>query len=499
MFADPIWFWNDISLEVQRRDFEPFTNAQGEFGIAPEQAGPTRSSRALAMIHIAMYNALALADSSSNLTPYPMPAVPLKAGSSAPAAVCGAAAAMAITLFPRQEAFISGAASNYLSMLLGNGLPQQSVTDGFAFGQAVAAAHALTRATDKPIVEVNDNHLYVLAPGHHQPDPFAPGAPRLGATWGQLAPFCSTSPYKHEDYLDAWPDWRSTNPTESAAYFADFNQVKAKGPQEDSTRTAEETLIGLFWAYDGAWKVGTPPRLYNQCVRAALDSLPGGGHTTLSTAQLARVFALVNAGMADAGIIAWQAKYAYDLWRPVVGVRQQDTGFGPSNGSGSAVVNADPFWRPVGAPQTNQPGKFSITPNFPAYPSGHASFGTTCFELLRKFLAEAGKTTVIDGKDDIEFVATSDELNGKSIDPEGSTRTLHARELTLSKAIEENTLSRVYLGVHWKFDGTGPGTNHGWGGEAIGTKLAQQIFSSQFKVKQKSASKAPEQPAKVEA
>ncbi len=75
-----------------------------------------------------------------------------------------------------------------------------------------------------------------------------------------------------------------------------------------------------------------------------------------STGDLARLFALVNAGMADAGIVAWRAKYYYNLWRPAIGVREDDAATGPTGlGSGSGA-KGDPFWWPHGAPLSNQPG-----------------------------------------------------------------------------------------------------------------------------------------------
>jgi membrane-associated phospholipid phosphatase len=491
MLQDPIWFWNDVALEVERLDFVPFTNSMGEFGIAPQQAGPTRASRALAMVHIAMYDALALADAASKLTPYGATLSP-PPGASAQAAVAGAAGRMLADLFPRQGGFVGQKTTEYSSILIGAGQSTTVVADGFYFGEKVALALEMARAADKPLVDAQDDHLYLFMPGQHQPDPYASGQGRLGVHWGDLKPFCSGAPkYNHNDFLDVWPDFNSSDPAIKQHYFDDFFEVKLKGAAVPTylfdnasnsispARTVDETVIGIFWAYDGAWNIGTPPRLYNQCVRAIVEALQAGG-STLTAPQLARLFALVHAGMADAGIIAWQAKYFYNLWRPVIGVRQQSKGYGQNHDSRTALPplkNSDPFWKPLGAPFTNQPGKFYLTPNFPSYPSGHASFGTTCFELVRLFLKEAKLNEAV------EFVVVSDELNGVNHDPDGSVRTYHKRKLTLADAITENILSRVFLGVHWRFDGIGKGPNHGLGGEAIGRILAPQLIANCFKLK----------------
>ena len=90
----------------------------------------------------------------------------------------------------------------------------------------------------------------------------------------------------------------------------------------------------------------------------------------------ARLFALVNVAQADAGILAWDQKYIHDLWRPVVGLREHDASFGPAaqEANDDIVSDADPFWLPLGAPRTNTDKK-SFTPPFPAYPSGHPTFG----------------------------------------------------------------------------------------------------------------------------
>jgi vanadium chloroperoxidase len=81
----------------------------------------------------------------------------------------------------------------------------------------------------------------------------------------------------------------------------------------------DETCIGIYWGYDGARELGTPPRLYNQIVRKLANRDPTPRHRTLGC------FALVNVAMADAGILAWDQKYIHDLWRPVVGIREHDT------------------------------------------------------------------------------------------------------------------------------------------------------------------------------
>src|SRR3546814_1057192 len=83
---------------------------------------------------------------------------------------------------------------------------------------------------------------------------------------------------------------------------------------------------------------GTPPRLYNGIVRVVADKKGNG------SAKNARLFALVNAAMGDAGIFAWKEKYRHDLWRPMLGIREYDPSPGPGAGEGSELdERGDPF------------------------------------------------------------------------------------------------------------------------------------------------------------
>ena len=112
-------------------------------------------------------------------------------------------------------------------------------------------------------------------------------------------------------------------------------------------------------------------------------------------AQNARLFALVNAAMGDAGVLAWDEKYRWDLWRPVVGVREHEPSMGSGGAAGSVLdADCDPGWLPLGAPRTNEPGRPDFTPPFPAYPSGHATFGAAALESVRRFykVGAAGPT-----------------------------------------------------------------------------------------------------------
>ena len=184
-----------------------------------------------------------------------------------------------------------------------------------------------------------------------------------------------------------------------------------------------------------------------QVVLTVLDSIEARMTGQLTPVDELAIIGGVGIAMADAAIDAWFYKYAptHMMWRPAVGVRNAV----PGNGL------AIPDWVPLGRPDTNG-SHLGKTPDFPAYPSGHATFGAAAFQLLRLFLVEKGAATFDpQGVDDVSFDFVSDEFNGRNKD----AKTMQPRDhLTLGhkslwQAITDNSVSRVYLGVHWQFDG----------------------------------------------
>ena len=167
--------------------------------------------------------------------------------------------------------------------------------------------------------------------------------------------------------------------------------------------------------------------------------------------------------MADAGIACWDSKYFWDIWRPVAGIRESDTGTGPTGrGDGNPNTHGDVSYSPLGAPASNLTGP-NFTPPFPAYPSGHATFGGALFEVLRRFYGTDAKT----------FTFTSDEWNGMTKDNQGNVRPLIPQTFTsFSEAEEDNGQSRIYLGIHWSFDKTA--------GIAMGRQVADYDYDRLF-------------------
>lgn len=447
---------------------------------AGEQTGPTLSSRALAIVHLAMYEAYArLRGNPAGLPAYglTLPAPPTGAGLLA--AVGGAAHKTLTALFPSQTAFFDLVKAGYLA-----GLPAAGLADGLAYGEQVGQLMLAERAADPGAGSAG--YVFSNARGHHRVDPDNPGqglhAPFYGA---KSKGFAVTVRFELEEI-------KFDN-----AYLKALRQVRGKGiapelmgtlPDNLEARTPAETLIGVFWGYDGAAQLGTPPHLYNQIVRKVAAAKNTGAD---ATDKNARLFALVNVAMADAGILAWDQKYLHNFWRPVVGIREHDLSTGPAASAGANEISedADPGWLPLGAPKSNALGK-NFTPPFPAYPSGHATFGAAAFHITRLFYGVAPgkanwkKDNLFNG---LTFV--SEEHNGVTTDNKGTVRPRHVRSFPdgLWHMIVENGLSRVFLGVHWVFDAFAvksngdPNLDKEVGGVWLGLKIAESIFAAGMK------------------
>ena len=476
--TDSILFWNAVALEANRVSHSDPDKR--------EQNGPTLSSRALAIVHLAMYDAYAgVVNNGATFPRYlnPPPAVPAGA-TSLPDAVAGAAFTTLSSLFKTQRDFFESQLSCFDS---------SPSNKSYQFGVKVGEAILKIRANDPDARDCG--YKFSLGRSRHRVDPDNPGqgfhAPFYGA---QSKGFAITKRWA----LDS-PPFDDT-PQDKQEYVKALKQVRADGimPELMATllpaglfndrRTPGESVIGVYWAYDGANRLGTPPRLYNQIIRQiAMKRSPGSSTTPNTEGENARLFAFVNAAMGDAGILAWEQKYCHDFWRPVVGIREHDVSFGPDARNPQDAVNgidpdADPFWLPLGAPSTNTMLK-NATPNFPAYPSGHATFGAAAFHITRLFY---GVPKGDRGRDDLfnELAFVSDELNGGNRDNKGAVRPRHVRGFKdgLWQMIIENAESRIYLGVHWIFDAFAskndkPDLTRNVGGVVLGLNIAEDIFA----------------------
>lgn len=426
-----------MSMECVRRDHTPSHSAG-------DQKGPFLSARAMGMALAALHDAHALASGRPAMLGIQAPPALIAAGAAQADLVAAAACAQVLRLrYPNQAHLLEPAWLHWLEYFGLGAAGSAAELAGRAFGTLVHK-----KGADDATHAAADQYVPSGAPYTHIAPPDDPMQHYAGAKWGGATPLLATR-------IAAFPPppgrVNAVTVSPTAHFLADFNKVAAKGeinrPPGAAARTLDEEVVGIAWGYDGPPELGTPPRLYMQVVLSVLDTIESESPGALQPEDELAVIAGIGIAMADAAIDAWHYKYAptHMMWRPSVGIPNAVVG------NGGAIVG----WRPLGRPDTNGSGR-GLTPDFPAYPSGHATFGGAAFQLLRLFLVEKGVATFdANGIDSIGFDFVSDEFNGRNRDP----ITLQPRDhitfglSSLWEAITKNSLSRVYLGVHWQFDG----------------------------------------------
>lgn len=219
----------------------------------------------------------------------------------------------------------------------------------------------------------------------------------------------------------------------SPEFAQQYEYVRKIGCVGSTMRTEDEAEIAIFWE-DGPWGI-TPPGHF---LLIAVQVLQDRGFDFL---DLARAFALLGMTQGDAAINSWNSKYQYDVLRPETAIRYRADQFGNS------ALSQEQGWK-----------SYIPTPNFPAYTSGHSTFGAAGSEL----------TALLIGTDKVNFGHQSPDLNGF---PQLDGRRRYWT--SLSQAAEENGMSRLYGGVHWDIDHTA--------GMTAGRAIARQAFSNWFK------------------
>jgi hypothetical protein len=382
---DAVWLWNDVALEAIRLD----------------ASTPLYASRTLAMQSVAVYDTASAIEG----TPAFLVARTAEPGTDLDAAIASAAHRVLSYLYPGQQSFLDGRFQIALDAIP-DGIGKER---GVTLGRSIADDVILIRASDG----WDDFVDYVPSSGPGAWQPTAPMFdPALLPNWADLVPFAMTSPGQFA------PD--GPPPLDSQEYTEAFQEVKLLGRATGSTRTAEQTEIARFWA-DGPGTF-TPPGHWN-LIAGRIAQQRGN-----SVSANARLFAQLNVTMADAAIVAWNAKYAHNSWRPITAIQQ-------ANSDGNAATDADTAWTPL-----------LITPPFPEYISGHSTFSSAAAEILGAVLG-----------DDIGFTVGSSSLPG-----------VERRFDNFDAAAAEAGRSRIYGGIHFQFSNADAQT--------AGRALAQHVL-----------------------
>jgi PAP2 superfamily len=369
---DPVVQWNRNLLAIVRTP-----------GAQSATIHPTRS---FAILHAAIYDAVNAIDQTH--TPYAVRFAGASRRASQPAAADAAAHDVLVALYPGLTSTLDAEFRDSLTSVP-DGV---SKTEGIRIGQAVAAAILALRNDDganQPPVP----YVFGAAPGDYQSTP--PNFPKQPqfTHWPNVTPFALKRANQFR------PDAPPALPSDR--YSDDLNEIQSLGVAGSTTVTPDEALTGRFWN-------GAIQNYWNEIAQtASLDS-------HLTTAQNARLFALLNLSFADSVIAFYDAKFTYNRWRPVTAIRAAGTDDNPD-------TTPEPTWLPeVG----------NTTPD-PSYPGAHAVISAAGAEVLVAVLHQ----------DRLDFTITSEVLPG-----------VERPFASFSAAAEEATQSRIFAGVHVRND-----------------------------------------------
>lgn len=257
---------------------------------------------------------------------------------------------------------------------------------GIATGQAAARATLARRQGDGADTAAQPAYVPRAGAGEYQFTAPFDFAAQPG--WGRVTPFAIDL---HAHRLDG------PLALDGAAYARDVAQVREIGSATSRTRSAEQSEIARFWYEDS-------PLGWNRIANTVLRE------RRVDAWEAARAFALLHFAMADGFIAGFEAKYRHRFWRPLTAIH------GAAD-DGNPHTAPDPAWRP-----------FLDTPPVPDYPSTHTVLGWAAAQVLIELFG-----------DRVRYELTSLTLPGV-------TRRYHG----FSQAAEENGLSRLYAGIHFR-------------------------------------------------
>ena len=331
--GDVVLHWNQLLLES-----------------LPSQPPRVPLSRNMAMVHIAMFDAVNAIDRSYE--PY---AAEVKAsrGASLEAAAAQAAHDTLAALYPSRQAIYDAALAEDLA-----GIPAGRARQGIAIGKEVARQILDLRADD------GASDIVTYTPPNDDPGQWQPTPPDFSAATSAhvplVTPFATTSSAQ----------FRPGPPPalDSEAYAAAFNATKAIGSANSTTRTAEQTQTAMLW------RVPLTNHMVWNDIAQDVSEAQG-----LSITENARLFALLNMGLHDGLQTSFASKFHYGLWRPVTAIQRADE-------DGNPATEADPNWT------TLHPS----TPPYPTYAGNASTIGATSATVLAGFFGTDAVPFTID-------------------------------------------------------------------------------------------------------
>lgn len=361
-----------------------------------ESPAPVLASRNLAILHLAMHDSMHAGRQDRGLW---LNLKGIHAAEDGETAARAAALTVCRSLYP-------GRASDFEKLALPE-KPTAPQRRSAETGRLVAMAWLEERKDDGSSTTIH--YVPGSAPGQWRRTPPANRPPEM-PHWGKVRPFVIRS-------ADVF---RPPAPPglETQEFRENLAEVATAGTSTSKTCTEEQTMIAKFWS-DFSY-TSTPPGHWN-AITCQISR-----ERKLTLEESARLFALLNAAMADAGIAIWDCKYHWNAWRPVTALRNRESG---NNGS---------EWLPLLA-----------TPPHPEYVSGHSGFSGAAASVLGHFF----------GTDRVRFSVSSDTLPG-----------ITRRFGSFSACAAEVSESRIFGGIHFRFSCES--------GLRLGSRVGEAVWSS---------------------
>lgn len=367
--ADAVSYWNGVAVQATATAARP-----GPSGVLD-----------IAMVQAAIYDAVQAIE--GDYQPY-YSTIPGASGSPIGAAA-KAARDVLVSRFPAQTAAIDDLYQHFLD---GNDVPSND--PGLQVGAAAAAGIIALRSNDGSFpVPPPPPFIGGTEIGQWRPTPPA-NAPMVAPWLGSVTPFT----LRRSSQMRALPPPALDSPE----YTRDYNEVKALGSLNNSSRSAEQTDMAHFFNmnYVVVW---------NKVMR----DLAGANVDNISDSS--RLFALADMAMADAIITAWDSKRHYVFWRPLTAIQ-----FGEDDGN--PKTDGDPAWLPL-----------IVNPAYPDYTSGANNITASATRSFSLFF----------GTNEMTFDVTTTNTGPTQQD----TRTYHK----FSDVRDDVVSARVYEGIHFRF------------------------------------------------
>jgi hypothetical protein len=352
-------------------------NAKADAIAIEKQTINSANARGQAMLHVAVFEAVNAID--KRYTPYKLN-LTADRGVSREAAAASAAHDVLLALYPDQKADLDATLATSLSAISDG----EAKSKGIELGKKAAAEIIALRAND----------------GNSSPESYRPQT-SPGVYVPTIVPIESTAAKMTPWVLRTASQFRAAPPPAltSEVWTRDLNEIREFGSLNSTSRTAEQTTIGRFWFFTG-------PRTYNPIVRQIATA------RKMDLVDCARLYALTAMAASDAFTAVFDAKYAYNLWRPVTAIRNADLTNNPA-------TPREASWLPLG-----------MTPMHPEYPCAHCIVASAVANVLQSVAGnEVGEITLV------------------SPTAPGVTR----KWTRLEDYSDEVSNARVYAGFHYRF------------------------------------------------